>query len=68
MSSTPTNRRFAKLFVAVLFIGCCAISLIVPIYNHVEPRVFGIPFFYWFQFLWIIVTGGATAIAYWLKV
>ena len=68
MSFARTDRFFTKLFVAVLFVGCGLISLIVPIYNHGHPMLFGIPFFYWFQFMWIIVTGMATAVAYWLKV
>ncbi|MGH8225252.1 MAG: DUF3311 domain-containing protein [Gammaproteobacteria bacterium] len=58
----------AKILVAILFIGCIAISLAVPLYNRAEPTFFGVPFFYWFQFVWIIVTGAATAVAYWLKV
>lgn len=41
-----------------------AVALWVPFYNRIEPRVFGIPFFYWFQFCWIMVTAIATAMAY----
>jgi hypothetical protein len=26
----------------------------VPFYNSIEPRLFGIPFFYWFQMVWIL--------------
>ena len=33
----------------------------VPLYNTIEPTLFGFPFFYWFQLLWIfasmIITG-----------
>jgi hypothetical protein len=36
----------------------------VPLYNSVEPRLAGIPFFYWFQCVWIVVTAFATALAY----
>jgi hypothetical protein len=25
----------------------------VPFYNHAEPAFSGIPFFYWYQLLWI---------------
>jgi hypothetical protein len=25
-------------------------------YNHVEPRLFGFPFFYWYQLLWVVLT------------
>ncbi|MGA8901737.1 DUF3311 domain-containing protein [Bradyrhizobium sp.] len=28
----------------------------VPFYNFVEPALWGIPFFYWYQFLWVILT------------
>ncbi len=58
----------AKILAAILLIGCIAISLAVPLYNRGEPALFGVPFFYWFQFVWVAVTGVATAVAYWLKV
>ncbi len=29
------------------------LMLVVPWFNHDEPRVFGIPFFYWSQFLFV---------------
>jgi hypothetical protein len=28
----------------------------VPFYNWIEPAIWGIPFFYWYQFLWVILT------------
>ena len=27
-----------------------------PVYNRVDPVLAGIPFFYWYQMMWIIVT------------
>ncbi len=36
----------------------------VPLYNTVEPTLFGFPFFYWFQLLWIFVSMGVTAWVY----
>ncbi|HET6655498.1 MAG TPA: DUF3311 domain-containing protein [Gammaproteobacteria bacterium] len=44
----------------IIFAG----AMWVPFYNRIEPRLFGIPFFYWFQFGWVIVTAIATALAY----
>lgn len=41
-----------------------AVALWVPLYNAVEPRLAGVPFFYWFQFFWIVVTAVLTAFAY----
>jgi hypothetical protein len=34
----------------------CLIALWTPLYNRVEPQVFGIPFFYWFQLVLIPVS------------
>jgi hypothetical protein len=35
-----------------------------PLYAHVTPRIFGIPFFYWYQAVWLIVTAGITTLVY----
>ena len=31
-------------------------TLSVPIYNHAKPALFGIPFFYWYQLAWVLLT------------
>ena len=36
----------------------------VPFYASVEPALFGIPYFYWYQFLWIFISAVLTAIVY----
>ena len=36
----------------------------VPFYNAVEPSLFGIPFFYWYQFLWVFLTPALTYAVY----
>ncbi|MEW9528120.1 DUF3311 domain-containing protein [Microbispora sp. NPDC049125] len=41
-----------------------AIPLITPLYNAVEPRLFGIPLFYWLQLAFIIIGVTATTIVY----
>jgi len=28
----------------------------VPFYDRIDPRLFGIPFFYWWQIAWIVLT------------
>ncbi len=35
-----------------------------PFYNSVEPSWLGIPFFYWYQMLWVIIGAILTAIVY----
>lgn len=41
-----------------------AALLVPPLYAHDSPRVFGIPFFYWYQFVWLILTAGITTLVY----
>ncbi|MBV9734941.1 MAG: DUF3311 domain-containing protein [Acidisphaera sp.] len=36
----------------------------VPSYNAVEPRLAGVPFFYWYQILWILLAALLVAIVY----
>ena len=37
------------------------IAVVFPsLYNFWEPTFFGIPFFYWYQFLWVLLTAGIT--------
>jgi hypothetical protein len=47
--STPS--RWWNLLLLVPFVAL----LWVPIYNRVDPKIFGIPFFYWYQFLWVLL-------------
>lgn len=39
-------------------------TLWVPFYNSIEPTLFGIPFFFWYQFLWIGIGAALTAFVY----
>jgi hypothetical protein len=48
----------------LLFVVQFAVALWPPLYNRAEPYLFGIPFFYWFQLLWVIVSAVFTAIVY----
>ncbi len=49
-----------NLLLIVPFIG----TLWVPFYNAVEPNVAGIPYFYWYQFVWVGIGAALTAIVY----
>ena len=63
----PHPTRLARLVVYAMFLVVAVGALWVPLYNRVEPSWHGIPFFYWFQLAWILVTAAATAIAYRLR-
>ncbi len=34
----------------------CVVALMVFLYNSIEPALFGVPFFYWFQLLLVPVS------------
>jgi hypothetical protein len=36
----------------------------VPFYNFAEPSLFGFPFFYWYQFAWVVLTSALLYIVY----
>jgi hypothetical protein len=38
--------------------------LVTPLFNFDRPRLLGVPFFYWFQFAFVIVGVAATACVY----
>ncbi|MFC8238257.1 DUF3311 domain-containing protein [Streptomyces sp. NPDC056661] len=42
-------------FVAMLWVGS---------YAKVDPTFIGIPFFYWYQMLWVLVSTALTMVAY----
>ena len=50
--------------VAVLLLIPCAALAAVPMYSRETPQLWGWPFFYWFQVLWVVLTPIATYAAY----
>ncbi len=36
----------------------------VPFYNGVEPTLWSVPFFYWYQLLWVLLCGGIIGIVF----
>jgi len=61
----PTRLPIAtKIAVAVLLIIPCAALAAVPMYSRETPKLWGWPFFYWFQVLWVLITPILTYAAY----
>ena len=46
---------FVVQFVAVLW---------PPFYNKAEPYLMGVPFFYWYQLLWVLISAVITGLVY----
>jgi len=61
---TERRRRFRPihLLLAVPYIAV----LWPPFYNRIEPSIAGIPFFYWYQMLWIAI-GAAVLVPVYLS-
>ncbi len=47
-----------------LLLGECIVILVPSVYGRLTPKLFGIPFFYWFQLAWIIAAMVITGLAY----
>jgi hypothetical protein len=54
---------WARLLLIIPFIAV----LCVPFYNSAEPMLYGVPFFYWYQLLWIILSAVIIGIVYRLE-
>jgi uncharacterized membrane protein len=52
------------IVVAVLLALGIVVPLIVPIYARQEPRLLGLPFFYWYQMLWVLIEAVLLLICY----
>jgi hypothetical protein len=50
----PAGRRGFRLVHLLLAVPYVAV-LWPPFYNRLEPEIAGIPFFYWYQLLWIAI-------------
>lgn len=48
----------------LLLLGPFVGVLWVPFFNRVSPELWGIPFFFWYQFLWVIISSLITALVY----
>jgi hypothetical protein len=58
--ATRPVRRWAYVLLVVPFVG----TLWVSTYAKSTPRLFGFPFFYWYQFAWVIAGAAITALVY----
>lgn len=63
-SSVREGGSNAKALWYLLLIIPFIATLWVPFYAGKDPELAGIPFFYWYQFLWIIITSLLTGLVY----
>ena len=62
MFEDKPRRRFHPVYLILLI--PYAFWIWVPFYNRIEPTLFGIPFFYWYQIFGIFLTAACIAPVY----
>ena len=62
-SAPPTNKPL--LIAAGVLLALPIVALLwVPSYARETPRLGGVPFFFWYQFLWVFICAGMTYAAH----
>ncbi len=66
MATRPRTRTIGQRYrwLALLLLIPFIVLLWPPFYNFRSPEFIGIPFFYWFQLLWIFITAILTAVLF----
>lgn len=59
----PPVHKLGLLQIVLLAIPCIAV-LVVPFYNTIEPTLFGVPFLYWWLFIWVPLSSVFIGIVY----
>jgi hypothetical protein len=54
----PLKPRARYVVLSLLILIPSIINLLTPLYNRALPEFFGMPFFYWFQILWLALCSG----------
>lgn len=59
----PRPRRLGPLGALLLALPCAAV-LAVPWYDRMQPELFGVPFFYWWQMVWVVLASVCMGLVY----
>ncbi len=62
--NTPPSQAERWSWWYLLFVVQFLVVLWVPFYNKAEPALFGLPFFYWFQLLCVLLAAVFNASIY----
>lgn len=60
MRSGKKTSGLWKLLLILPYLGLCFPS----VYAHGTPELFGVPFFYWYQFAWVILSSVLMGLVY----
>ncbi len=65
--ATPQRYRLSRgtLVAVTILLAIPLIAILwVPFYGKKSPELWGFPFFYWYQLLWVLLTGIFTSAAH----
>jgi hypothetical protein len=64
MRATHTHTMKLRMVVAgILLVIPLVVFLDIPSYNRETPELAGLPFFYWWQILWLALSAGLFVVA-----
>ncbi len=61
-SERASARRWWYLVLIVPFVA----TLFPQFYSSATPSLDGLPYFYWYQLLWVVITGALTIVIHYL--
>ncbi|MEM0138006.1 MAG: DUF3311 domain-containing protein [Thermoplasmata archaeon] len=61
--SKNITKKYVKIIVTVLTVIPFLFLLIVPSYNITNPTLSGLPFFYWYQIMWLFLAAMLFSVA-----
>jgi uncharacterized membrane protein (DUF485 family) len=61
--SMASRINYRRTIAAILMLIPLIIYLDLPSYNSVNPELLGVPFFYWYQTLWLALSAVIFAVA-----
>lgn len=63
-SATPSTNKALLVIAGILLLIPVIALMWVGSYARETPRLWGIPFFFWYQFLWVFLCAGMTYAAH----
>ena len=63
-SDAPPVKRTRASWVRALLLIPFAATLAVPLYDRIEPTIGGVPFFYWYQLLWVVLAAAIVGVVF----
>ena len=64
LTKTQPDRRAVRLRAWNLLLLLPFLMLVTPWFDAEDPQLFGLPFFYWVQFVWVFVGVAAVGVVY----